>query len=95
MTPSTLIPHPLDVPGAARRAWILRIALRVAMPIAGLAATLLDCIEHPQAWALRGEHAHRRASSRYSWAAKLDAAEALYRESLERRAPAKGRLGLG
>lgn len=40
MTPSTLIPHPLDVPGAARRAWILRIALRVAMPIAGLAATI-------------------------------------------------------
>lgn len=58
--------------------------------IAGLAATLLDCIADPQAWARRGAHAHQRASSRYSWAAKIDAAEALYQKSLER--PAKGWL---
>lgn len=45
-----------------------------------LAATLVNIIQQPQAWAARGVAGRAMAQARYSWPAKVDDATCLYRE---------------
>jgi glycosyltransferase involved in cell wall biosynthesis len=54
--------------------------------IDGLALTLNDVLRQPQAWQRRGLAGRRLVEERYSWPAKIAAAEDTYREILVERA---------
>lgn len=57
-----------------------------AQVVCALAQTLEDILRDPDGWRQRGLAGRREAEARYSWPAKIAAAQAMYRELLAERA---------